>query len=137
MSYCTIDDLILRYGSANLTMWSAMDGNNSDSLIPQRQQQACDWAENQINSLLTRSGYTIPLVFLDSYAQGMVNQWAVDLAVWKLYQARGHSDEDKSSGKFEEARSKVIAEIMKVRAGSLQFNCARRWGDNPTSPTVV
>ena len=136
MGYASVTDLTLRYGATNMLMWSAIDGNNSDPAIATRQQGACDWAFNQINTLLTRGPYTIPLAFLDVYSQGMVNEWAIELAVWHLYTARGHSDEDKSAGKFEDMRAKVMSEIMRVRAGSVQLNCARRWGNNPSVPTV-
>lgn len=137
MGYCEISDLLLRYGHSNLTMWSALEGQNNSPLLPQRWQAGIDWATAQINSLLMRSGYTIPLVFGDIYAQGVVTEWCVDLAVYHLYTARGHLDEDKSEGKFEKARAKTVAEIMRVRAGSMQINCARRWGDNPTVPTII
>ena len=135
--YCTIADLALRYGTANLAMWSGVDGSSSDPLNATRQQNACDWAFNQINALLTRGPYTLPLVFIDVYSQGMVQEWAIELAVWHLYTARGINDEDKTAGKFEETRNKVMAEIKLVRAGSIQLNAARRWGDNPNSPTII
>jgi phage gp36-like protein len=135
--YCTIEDLMLRYGRPNLVMWAALEGQNCDHLIPQRWQSAIDWATAQINSLLMRSGYAIPLQFGDIYAQEVVRDWCVHLAVNHLYTARGHLDEDKSEGKFEEDRKRVMAEIMRVRSGSMQFNAARRWGDNPTVPTII
>lgn len=137
MSYCTVDDLLLRYGVDNLTTWAAVDGNNQDALIPTRWQNGIDWATGQINSLLMRGGYSVPLVFMDDYARSMVNEWATALAVWRIYTARGLLDKDAQGGKMEDGRAKAIAEIMKVRAGSIQFNCARKWGDNPTCPTVV
>lgn len=138
MGYCTIDDLILRYGTPNLTMWTSLEGDNTaTATLLARQQSAIDCATAQINSLLMRSGYAIPLVFGDAYAQAVVQDWCVHLAVGHLYSARGHLDEDKSGGKFEEDRRKTMDEIMRVRAGSMQFNCARRWGDNPTVPTII
>lgn len=137
MGYCTIDDLTLRFGTPNLTMWTALEGDNSSANIALRWQSAIDWATAQINSLLMRSGYAIPLVFGDTYAQAVVTDWCVHLAVHHLYTARGHLDEDKSAGKFEDERKRVVAEIMRVRSGSMQFNCARRWGDNPTVPTII
>lgn len=137
MAYATIDDLTLRYGTNNLTMWAAIDGNNSDPLISQRWQSALDWATSQINTLLIRGGYAIPLQFLDPYAQSVVNDWCVHIAAWRIYEARGHNDEDKTYNKLNDARKMAIAEIMKVRSGTVQFNCARRWSDNPTAPTVV
>ena len=137
MGYCAISDLVLRFGQTNLTMWSALEGDNSSANILLREQAAIDWATAQINSLLMRSGYAIPLVFGDTYAQGVVLEWCVDLAVFHIYAARGHLDEDKSEGKFEKMRAKTMAEIMRVRAGSMQLNCARRWGDNPTVPTII
>lgn len=136
-NYCTVSDLTIRFGSNNLTMWSAIDGNNSDANNAIRQQAAVDWATAQINTLLVRGPYAIPLQFLDTYSQAVVNDWAIELAVWKLYEARGHNDEDKDYAKFEEMRRKTVNEIMRVRAGSNQINCARRWGDNPTCPTMV
>ena len=137
MGYCQISDLLLRYGGPNLTMWSALEGCNNNPNVQARWQAAIDWATAQINSLLMRGGYAIPLQFGDIYAQAVVTDWCVHLSVHHLYTARGHLDEDKSSGKFEEERKNVMAEIMRVRAGSMQLNCARRWGDNPTVPTII
>lgn len=135
--YCSIADLQLRYGTTNLAQWSNMTGSDSPTLQAQRQQDACDKAAAQINTLLIRGGYAVPLQFLDVYAQSFINDIAIDIAVYILYKARGLNDEDKDAAKMEAARNKAMGEIMKIRAGSNQINCARRWGDNPTSPTVV
>jgi phage gp36-like protein len=137
MNYCSIDDLITRFGLTNLTTWAAIDGNNSDPLITTRQQLACDMATAQINTMLSRGGYAIPLQFMDTYSQSFINDIAIDLAVYLLYKARGHADEDKDFSKFEECRRKAMNELMRIRAGSNQINLARRWGDNPTVPTIL
>ncbi len=137
MSYCTISDLVLRYGAINLAQWSAIDGNLSDPLIATRQQNGCDMADAQINTMLIRGGYAIPLQFLDTYSRAFINDIAIDLAVYIIYKARGHNEEDKDFAKFETARKQAMNQLMRIRAGSNQINCARRWGDNPTAPTVV
>ncbi len=137
MSYCTISDLVLRYGALNLAQWSAIDGNLSDPLIATRQQNGCDLADAQINTMLIRGGYAIPLQFMDVYSKAFINDIAIDLAVYIIYKARGFNDEDKDAGKMEAARSKAMAQLMRIRAGSNQISCARRFGDNPTCPTVV
>lgn len=136
-NYCTVADLVGRYGQTNVTMWSAIDGVNTDPNNAIRQQAACDWAAAQINTALIRGGYAIPLQFLDTYAQTFINDVAIELAVYKIYEARGHNDEDKDFSKFEEMRRKAMNELMRIRAGSNQINCARKWGDNPTVPTIV
>lgn len=136
-NYCTVSDLTTRFGTTNLAMWSAIDGNLSDPLIATRQQLACDMAAAQINTALIRGGYAIPLQFLDTYSQSFINDIAIDMAVYLLYKARGHNDEDKDFSKFETMRSKAMNELMRIRSGSNQINCARRWGDNPTVPTMV
>ncbi len=137
MSYCTISDLVLRYGAINLAQWSAIDGNLSDPLIATRQQNGCDMADAQINTMLIRGGYAIPLQFLDTYSRAFINDIAIDLAVYIIYKARGHNEEDKDFAKFETARTQAMAQLMRIRAGSNQINCARRWGDNPSCPVVV
>lgn len=136
-NYCTILDLLLRYGATNLAQWANMNGDNSAAQNLSAQEYAINWATSQINTLMTRGPYAIPLQFLDVYSQGVVNDWAVELAVYKLYEARGHNDEDKDFSKFEEMRRKTVNEIMRCRAGSNQINAARRWGDNPSAPTIV
>ena len=132
MAYTSQADLITRFGLANITKWSDLDGTGT--LNTARVQMACDHADAEINQALRGGGYSIPLIFQDAYAEDYVGHIANTIAAFWLYEARGLLDVDPQGNKLDGQNKAAYASLASIRAGWPRLACQRRWAPNPTGP---
>lgn len=88
--YCTYDDLVMRYGTANVHKWADMDNNQNPTQIKARVDWACIQAADDLNDDLRGSRYDVP--FEPSTLPGAVKDKATQKTACILYSLRGITD---------------------------------------------
>jgi len=117
-TYCTRDDLELRFGRSNVEKWA--DHNNDGDLteIDERVEWACEQAYSDINDELRGGPYDLPVSPLPSSLVDLSSRWAAALLnEWKMDESE--ESEKKRVGPSTEKLKRIL---RRVRAGALRFS---------------
>jgi phage gp36-like protein len=131
MSYATIDDLNMRFGSPNVTKWADLEGDGS--MVAIRISTALAYADSHINLALRGGGYSVPVIATTSDVLTQITDWATVIAGHWLYASRGLLDEDKQKNKLDNLFTSISEKLDGVRAGKVRLD-VRRWAPNPNAP---
>lgn len=138
MGYSSQSDIENVFGTDNVRKWSNLD-NNVTGANTTRIATAIALADRQIDNMLRRSKYAVPLQGTHG-ALVEVTNWSATLAgVW-LYEARGLEDTNEITGqlvsKFSGHRRRVENEIKAVLSGKIELAANRQESRSPTAPVV-
>jgi len=94
MAYITKSNIEAVFGVTNVTKWADLDNDGDATKIAARIAVAIAWAENEVDSRLRKSIYTIPF---DTAPVDIVDVTANLAGVW-LYENRGVQDFNPDTG---------------------------------------
>jgi len=91
-TYCTETDVDTRFGGDNIDEWLDIDNDADATVRAARVAKGIEMASDEIDNILRRTCYLIPIQDASGTAPGDVVQIAAALAgVW-IYEARGSTD---------------------------------------------
>ncbi len=129
--YADQADMEAKFGAINVQIWSNKDNDtaDTDTIAVQR---ALDLADEKLNSFFRDGPYAVPLTPITD----MIRDWAVVMAGYELYFARGMRDKKDTVGNLlKELLEAVKREMRQYRSGVLRLECTRRWSA-PSAPTA-
>jgi len=121
MTYCVKTDIYDVYGETNTKKWADLDNDEDSAKIDARIAKAIAWADNEIDSRLRKSLYSLPLQDEDGDTPpDILNTAALLAGVW-LYENRGVNDFDPDTGaavhRLAYQRDRAIRTIREILAG--------------------
>lgn len=135
--YASQSDLGNKYDLMNISIWSnksgqaTADSNGNPTPNETAVQYALTLADDEINRFFDGSGFIVPL----SPVGPLITDWAVTIAAYILYTARGIRDE-KVGGDLKAGYTAAYTSMAQYRSGALRLNCGRRW-PTPTAPVGI
>lgn len=91
MAYCTRGDIELVFGAKNVRVWADLDGDGNEANITARIAHACDVAQEEIDSVLRSTPYSLPIKDESGNSVPIITEASAVLAGVYLYESRGVS----------------------------------------------
>lgn len=130
--YASQADMEAKFGATNIQIWSNKDDDTS-ATDTDAVQRALNLADEKLNSFFRDSPFTVPL----SPINDMIRDWAVTIAGYELYFARGMRDsKDPTGNHLTGLLTAANSQMRQYRSGVLRLDCTRRW-PSPSAPTSV
>jgi phage gp36-like protein len=134
MAYSADTDLYDQFGLSNVTKWADLDNDGSAEKIAARIARAIAWADAEIDSRLRGGPYVLPLADEEEDVPlEIVDASACLAGVW-LYESRGVTDYDETSGqpihRLAYQRKRVDRVLREIIAGVRTLTAARTTTDS-------
>lgn len=119
--YCTEEDLYDLFGQVNVSKWADLDNDKDAEKISARVTRAMEWAESEIESLLRKNIYEIPIANSQGEVPQDIKHIAASLSAVHLYENRGIQDFNPETGqsihRMKYVRDRAMKMLRQILAG--------------------
>lgn len=114
MAYCEKQDVYDMFGQVNVSKWADLDNDKDSEKIDARIDRAINWGESEVESLLRRSVYDLPITNVQDEVPAEITHITASLAGVYLYENRGIQDFNPETGQVVHRLAYIKDRAMKM-----------------------